>query len=272
VCISISSPLIPLCCFSSVLAAFLLNHSREYHAALVAGLFEYLIEWYFFPSLKYPSSSLVMWIGFVIVVVGQFVRTLAMFTAASNFTHIVAESKAPNHQLVKHGIYTSVTRGQTEACEAQADTDAIVCALECMADRVLFVGVSCRRRCQSLSSSVVCRLVLVECRYANPTRESIVYNRVCSGILSLLQGSNQVSRHVRDRTALRACMLRQRSPIHCRLSTHTLTHRLVVSVDVVVYCCDSHEERALCNFFGDEYVQYQKQVPSGVPFIKGYQQ
>lgn len=30
------------------------------------------------------------------------------------------------------------------------------------------------------------------------------------------------------------------------------------------------EEITLLNFFGDDYVQYQKKVSTGLPFIKGY--
>lgn len=89
--------------------SYLLNHSREYHLALGAGVFEFLVEAWLFPGLKYPSSFLstaVMLLGLLLVALGQTARTLAMLTAADNFTHIVADSKAPNHQLVTHGIYS----------------------------------------------------------------------------------------------------------------------------------------------------------------------
>jgi protein-S-isoprenylcysteine O-methyltransferase len=91
--------------------SYLLNHSREYHMALAAGVVEFVLEAWLVPSLKYPSSStaaLVMWLGLALVLAGQCVRTLAMLTAGSNFTHVVADSKAPAHQLVTHGIYSWV--------------------------------------------------------------------------------------------------------------------------------------------------------------------
>jgi protein-S-isoprenylcysteine O-methyltransferase len=31
------------------------------------------------------------------------------------------------------------------------------------------------------------------------------------------------------------------------------------------------EEASLLNFFGDQYYQYQQKVPTGLPFIKGYE-
>ena len=31
-----------------------------------------------------------------------------------------------------------------------------------------------------------------------------------------------------------------------------------------------YEEHRMLAFFGDAYVQYQKRVPTGVPFVKGF--
>lgn len=91
--------------------SYLLNHSREYHLALAAGIVEFAVESWMVPSIKYPHSAVAgvcMWIGLALVVGGQAVRTLAMLTAADNFTHIVAESRRPSHILVTHGIYSLV--------------------------------------------------------------------------------------------------------------------------------------------------------------------
>lgn len=160
--------------------AFLLNHSKEYHMALAAGLAEYAVEWLFFPGLKYPSSSLFMWLGFLIVLSGQCVRTLAMFTAASNFTHIVAEHHAPGHRLVTGGIYAW-------------------CRHPSYAGWFWW----------SVGTQVLLGNPICICAYA-------------AASYLFFRGRIQ------------------------------------------------HEERAMIGFWGDEYVQYQKRVGSGVPFVKGF--
>lgn len=83
--------------------SFLLNHSRAYHIATAASIVEFWLEWWLAPSLK--QHSWIMAVGFVIVATGQTLRTLAMYTAGSNFTHLVASVKAPGHVLVQHGVY-----------------------------------------------------------------------------------------------------------------------------------------------------------------------
>lgn len=39
------------------------------------------------------------------MVIGQFIRTLAMSTAAASFTHLVSSRRSADHALVTHGIY-----------------------------------------------------------------------------------------------------------------------------------------------------------------------
>ncbi|EGC30705.1 hypothetical protein DICPUDRAFT_58140 [Dictyostelium purpureum] len=82
--------------------SFLLNHSPQFNMALTISFFEYWIEWYFFPNMKTVS---LWYIGAVFMVLGQVVRSLAMNTAGSNFTHIVQEEKRETHELVTTGIY-----------------------------------------------------------------------------------------------------------------------------------------------------------------------
>lgn len=43
--------------------------------------------------------------GLLVVIAGQAIRTLAMYTAGSNFHHIVQTKQANSHQLVTDGIY-----------------------------------------------------------------------------------------------------------------------------------------------------------------------
>ncbi|KAI8335043.1 Isoprenylcysteine carboxyl methyltransferase family-domain-containing protein [Chlamydoabsidia padenii] len=85
------------------LDSFLINHSPHYHAAHAASLIEFIVEYYFFPNWK--TFGLLNYIGLLLVIVGQTARTTAMFSARHNFSHKIVDYKAPDHQLVQHGIY-----------------------------------------------------------------------------------------------------------------------------------------------------------------------
>jgi len=71
--------------------SFMVTHSKSFHIALAACVTEYFFEWIFFPSLK--GHTFIYVIGFIAVVLGQGLRTVAMITAAQNFSHIIAEKK-----------------------------------------------------------------------------------------------------------------------------------------------------------------------------------
>jgi len=86
--------------------SFMVTHSRAFHVALAACLFEYFFEWLFFPSLKGHAFMYVL--GFTFVVLGQGLRIVAMITAAKNFSHMIAERKKETHNLVTHGVYSYV--------------------------------------------------------------------------------------------------------------------------------------------------------------------
>ncbi len=83
--------------------SFLINHSREYVIAAVASWIEYGLEYYFFPQLK--SFQFICIIGTFLTVFGESLRKIAMFTAGSNFTHIVQYRKKDSHKLVTSGVY-----------------------------------------------------------------------------------------------------------------------------------------------------------------------
>jgi protein-S-isoprenylcysteine O-methyltransferase len=85
------------------LESFLLDHSREYHLAIIASFIEFIIEWLLFPSLKQPSWVSI--VGLVIVFSGDLLRKLAMLTAKTNFNHYIQYSKSNDHELVTSGIY-----------------------------------------------------------------------------------------------------------------------------------------------------------------------
>ena len=85
------------------LDSYILNHSTEYHIAAVASWVEYALEVWLVPSLK--SYLLLARIGLVMVVCGESMRKLAMFTARSNFSHLVMFRKRADHELVTNGVY-----------------------------------------------------------------------------------------------------------------------------------------------------------------------
>lgn len=86
------------------LDSFLVNHSHEYVIAAIASWLEYGIEFYFFPSAK--TFHVVAVVGAILVVFGETLRKVAMFSAGSNFTHIVQYRKRDTHQLVTSGVYS----------------------------------------------------------------------------------------------------------------------------------------------------------------------
>jgi protein-S-isoprenylcysteine O-methyltransferase len=71
--------------------------------ALTAAMIEYTIEAYFFPSWK--SIGWNVYVGFVMVLTSQCLRSAAMMTAGSNFNHYVQYTKDDSHVLVTHGVY-----------------------------------------------------------------------------------------------------------------------------------------------------------------------
>ena len=85
------------------LDSFLLNHSKEYGLAALASWIEFFIEFYFWPALK--SNVYIVYLGIIVCIVGEVLRKLAMFTAGSNFNHIVQQRREDGHELVTNGVY-----------------------------------------------------------------------------------------------------------------------------------------------------------------------
>ncbi|KZV76142.1 protein-s-isoprenylcysteine O-methyltransferase [Peniophora sp. CONT] len=84
--------------------SFLLDNGAMYHVAHTLAITEYLLTLYFKPSVKtHPYATR---IGIAVVIIGQFLRSYAMISAATNFSHMIAYRKLPEHTLVKSGIYS----------------------------------------------------------------------------------------------------------------------------------------------------------------------
>lgn len=84
--------------------SYIVNHSKDYTIAAIASWLEYWIETILFGS--YKRSYFLMFIGFVMLLGGQIIRSYAMLSCGSNFSHTIMEEKDEEHKLVTHGIYS----------------------------------------------------------------------------------------------------------------------------------------------------------------------
>ena len=78
--------------------SFLLNHGKEYATAYTISM----IEFHFSPIRNVSPH---MHYGAIISFVGLGLRAIAMITAASGFTHLIARRRSSTHKLITHGIY-----------------------------------------------------------------------------------------------------------------------------------------------------------------------
>ena len=83
--------------------SYLINHSRAYCAAAAASWLEFWLEAWLVPGLKGGRGAQA--VGVAMMLAGQALRTAAMCTAGSNFTHLVATSRRASHALVERGVY-----------------------------------------------------------------------------------------------------------------------------------------------------------------------
>ena len=83
--------------------AFLLNHSKEYLMAIIAGVLEYSVKRLLNLSPVFLCFQL---IGLTMVAFGILIRSIAMITAASNFSHNIWKDLSDGHKLVTEGVYS----------------------------------------------------------------------------------------------------------------------------------------------------------------------
>lgn len=93
------------------LDSYVINNGLEYHVAHLIALIEFFIEVYFFPDFKSNKKStrffwFIRQLGFLLTILGQFLRSSAMITAGVSFSHKIATTKLKNHKLVKTGSYS----------------------------------------------------------------------------------------------------------------------------------------------------------------------
>ncbi len=94
---------------AATVSAFLLSQNgRAYNIAHTLAFFECAIRWHFYPEVHMASATLqavYMGLGFMMMVLGQGVRTAAMAQAGANFSHIMRMKKKSGHVLVIDGVY-----------------------------------------------------------------------------------------------------------------------------------------------------------------------
>ncbi|CCD22573.1 protein-S-isoprenylcysteine carboxyl O-methyltransferase NDAI_0A04160 [Naumovozyma dairenensis CBS 421] len=90
--------------------SFILKNGISYTLAHALGVFECLIESYFFQDLKSTSNKTfqkyLSIIGLFLVIMGQSIRFISMKTAGKSFSHLLKTEKEDDHTLVTDGIYS----------------------------------------------------------------------------------------------------------------------------------------------------------------------
>ncbi|GAA6049527.1 hypothetical protein JCM3770_000831 [Rhodotorula araucariae] len=84
-------------------SSYLLDNGNLYHVAHVGGILEHILEEAYLPEeyRHWKHAGGVFLIGIALVAGGQVLRSYAMISASSNFSHL----KRPGHRLVKDGVY-----------------------------------------------------------------------------------------------------------------------------------------------------------------------
>lgn len=82
--------------------SFLVNHSTTYTMAAITSWTEFWVRFWLGPSW---NIWFLPWMGLLILIISQTIRSWAMVTAGESFNHIIQTRKKDNHILVTHGIY-----------------------------------------------------------------------------------------------------------------------------------------------------------------------
>ncbi|GAA5838337.1 hypothetical protein JCM9279_003208 [Rhodotorula babjevae] len=84
-------------------SSYLLDNGQLYHVAHVAGILEHVLEDAYLPAeyRRWKHAGGLFLVGVALIAAGQWLRSYAMISASSNFSHL----KRPGHRLVKEGIY-----------------------------------------------------------------------------------------------------------------------------------------------------------------------
>lgn len=87
--------------------SYILRNGSEYTLATLISISECLLNTYFFHiNMKIGFKlSVVMIVGGLMALVGQYMRSKAMITCGSSFNHTVQQEKQQDHILITNGVY-----------------------------------------------------------------------------------------------------------------------------------------------------------------------
>lgn len=198
--------------------------------------------------------------GLMLVVCGQSIRTVAMWTAGSNFTHIIADRKSQTHKLVTHGIYRSVTLHWHGEASAVMHCPCALCHKAPNPRSLL-------RRPES--DGTVPSPRLVPCSFSrHPSYMGWFWWSIGTQLLLC----NPI---VCARVCAHARLMRfapYGHPTAC-IRAHCSTRPPQATVGYAAaswqFFADRipYEEETLHDFFGAEYAEYCRRVPTRIPFI-----
>ncbi|PHH71378.1 hypothetical protein CDD82_6544 [Ophiocordyceps australis] len=78
--------------------AYAIAHAAAFAECTLVGLL--------WPDRHWPGAAVTTWLGFVLVLLGQAVRSAAMLHAGTSFNHQIQTRKSVSHCLVTSGIYS----------------------------------------------------------------------------------------------------------------------------------------------------------------------
>ena len=93
----------------ATVASFLLtSNGAAYNIAHTVAFTECILSNYFLRYDILPSwiQNVNLILGLVLITAGQICRSLAMYQAGTNFSHLVKHTKAPTHTLITSGVYS----------------------------------------------------------------------------------------------------------------------------------------------------------------------
>ncbi len=204
--------------------------------------------WRVFVFAGMKTLPLFSFVGLFMVVGGEVLRKLAMFTAVTNFNHYIQHEKQDGHVLVTHGVYSY--------CRHPAYVGWFYWS----------VGTQVSPSLEVVSHSLP-KLHIQTKNFLDIMGVGGPKFQWCEWLLIL--------------TLYTLLDVLVRVVSHCTLQLHDFLFQIMLcnpfcTIAYVWASWNFFNERIICeeitllNFFGEDYLDYQKRVRTGLPLIKGY--